>query len=77
MKDGGLGPGLGKNPGFSSKTQPSGFNWFKLGFNGGFYGLNWGKLRFPVFWKIKRYFCTKLKKMTKYNYHQIFPVLLL
>ena len=39
--------GLGKNPGFSSKTQPSGFNWFKPGFNG-FYGLNWGKIRFPL-----------------------------
>ena len=33
-------------PGFFIKTQPSGFNWFKPGFNG-FYGLNWGKLRFP------------------------------
>ena len=39
--------GLCKNPGFSSKTQPSGFNWFKPGFNG-FYGLNWGKFRFPM-----------------------------
>ena len=39
--------GLCKNPGFSSKTQPSGFNWFEPGFNG-FYGLNWGKLRFPL-----------------------------
>ena len=39
--------GLCKNPGFSSKTQPSEFNWFKPGFNG-FYGLNWGKLRFPL-----------------------------
>ena len=39
--------GLCKNPGFSSKTQPSGFNWFKPGFNG-FYGLNWGKLKFPM-----------------------------
>ena len=39
--------GLCKNPGFSSKTQPSGFNWFKPGFNG-FYGLNWGQLRFPL-----------------------------
>ena len=43
----GLNTGLGKTPGFSSKTQPSGFNWFKLDFNG-FYGLNWGKIRFPM-----------------------------
>ena len=28
-----LNAGLCKNPGFSSKTQPSGFNWFKPGFN--------------------------------------------
>ena len=34
-------------PGFFIKTQPSGFNWFKPGFNG-FYGSNWGKLRFPM-----------------------------
>ena len=39
--------GLGKNPGFSSKTQPRWFNWFKPGFNG-FFGLNWGKIRLPM-----------------------------
>ena len=38
--------GLFKNPGFSPKTQPSGFNWFKPGLTG-FYGLNWVKLRMP------------------------------
>ena len=26
-------PRLGKNPGISSKTQPSGYNWIKPGFN--------------------------------------------
>ena len=39
--------GLFKNPGFSPKTQPSGFNWFKPGLTG-FYGLNWVKLRMPL-----------------------------
>ena len=39
--------GLFKNPGFSPKTQPSGFNWFKPGLTG-FYGLNWVKLRIPL-----------------------------
>ena len=29
--------GLCKNQGFSSKTQPSGFNWFKPGFNAFFW----------------------------------------
>ena len=45
--------GFGKIPGFSSKTQPSGFNWFKPGYKE-FYGLNWGgEFRFPLYIRIE------------------------
>ena len=67
--------GLCKTPGFSSKIQPSGFNWFKPGFNGSYgensYSLFRLRIEVPNL-ENQKIFC--IKWTNNVLHHQIFPI---